>query len=149
MGKRAYSLLDIATYMDLARHYQVVFLDLSWRLGSSVSYYKWQWGSTLLMKRQTGSCLTLLEAIILWVLFGHEILFKKVDVQNFRAREVDWKTANKIQDFKQHGTLIIVFCMWPCQISFVNSFHVTFQKVVSPSILDGFTWNLNCTLSYM
>jgi len=33
--------------------------------------------------------------------------FYKVDVRNFRAREeVDWRTANEIWDFKQHGTLV-------------------------------------------
>ena len=101
------SLLDTATYVDLACHYQVMFSDLFWRLGLSVSYYKWQRGSTLLDERadrltsHPARCNYSVSSFRPWN------TFYKVDVQNFRAREeVDWKTANKIQDFEQHGTLV-------------------------------------------
>jgi hypothetical protein len=47
------------------------------------------------------------------------------------------------------GNTIIVFVTWLCQIGFAHSFAPQIQTAVSPSILDRFTWNLNCTLSYM
>jgi hypothetical protein len=44
---------------------------------------------------------------------------------------------------------IIVFLTWLCQIGFTHFLAPQVQTVVSPSILDRFAWNLNCTLSYM
>jgi len=104
MGKRAYSLLDTATY---ARHYQVVFSDLSWRLGSSVSYYKWRRWSRLLDERADWLTSHPARGNYSVSSFRPWNTFYKVDVQNFRAQEeVDWKTANEIWDFEQHGTLV-------------------------------------------
>ena len=57
-------------------------------------------------KQQTGSCLSLLEAILLYVreklILNHDSLSSSY----FRAREVDRKTANEIRDARELGTLV-------------------------------------------
>jgi len=89
--------------MDYSFNHQILFSDLPRRLGSSTCNHKTavkdkhHW-----TKQQTGSRLSLLEAILLYVCEKPNL-----NHDSFKLTELGsgWKTANEIRDAREHGTL--------------------------------------------
>ena len=51
--------------------------------------------------------------------------------------------------YNQYACVNIVFFMWLLRTTFFNVLRSKFRTAFSCSILDGFSWNFNCTLFYM